>query len=115
MQISAHSQPGVDPSQYVKSPRGSFRIGAMFGMALLWLANTIGTLPSIITSVLFPSPLISVTMGWFEGVVSAFCADVAPGSDPAFMDVCAQNATSGAYHALATIWIYIIVGIYYGI
>lgn len=105
----------MDQKQYVTSPRGSFRIGAILGMAMLWGANAIGTLPTIITSIFFPSPLIDLTMGWFERLASTFCADVASGSDAAFLDFCAQNGAAGAYHTVATIWIYMTVGIYYGI
>lgn len=105
----------MDPKQYVTSSRGSFRIGAMLGMALLWLVNAVGSLPSLVTNILFPSPLINVTMGWLVRLTDMFCADMGAGSDAVFVEFCARSAASGPYHSVATVWIYLTVGFYYGI
>jgi hypothetical protein len=93
--------PPSESNERMRAPGGLFRIGFIAGLILLWTANSTGLLPVWAERVLFPQPVINFGMKAFFSAWQTLCAGWCDG----LYDV----------NKLAAIWLYVIVGFYFGL
>lgn len=100
-EASPPSVPSGNVTGKLRAPSGLFRMGFLGGAFVLWVLNTYLSLPTWVENILFPRPVIRMGMDLFLSAWKTVCA----GWCDALYDV----------NTIAAIWLYIVVGCYFGL